>query len=47
MVGIYGMYRGKAEKIDTTSTQREANYLAREYQLAFGREWVIFTAKKV
>ena len=44
---IWGRYNnGKKEKIDTTSTKREANYLVGEYQLAFGKGWKIWVGKE-
>lgn len=45
-MNIWGTYRGTTEKIDSASTAREAERLAAEYQLAFGREWVVWAGRK-
>ena len=42
---IYGVYKGRKEAIDQAETRPEADYLASEYQMAFGNEWRI-TIKK-
>lgn len=42
---IYGTYKGNRELIDFADTKAEADYLASEYQLAYGNEWTI-TIKK-
>ena len=39
---IMGKYRGKTEELDTTNSAKEARYLEREYQLAFGADWIIW-----
>lgn len=42
---IMGRYNGgKAEEIDTAMSSKEAEYLAAEYRLAFGRGWSIWIA---
>lgn len=41
MFKIIGTYKGKTEVLDTAKTLREANYLASEYRMAFGSQWVI------
>lgn len=38
---IIGEYRGKSEVIDEAADLDEAQYLVREYQLAYGLEWSI------
>lgn len=46
-VSIWGRLKGHApEKIDSASSSREAAYLAGEYQLAFGRDWVVWCGRK-
>ena len=40
---IIGAYqRGEEEVIDTAQDKEEADYLVREYKLAYGREWKVF-----
>jgi len=41
MFRIVGTYQGKSEVIDRATTEKEANYLASEYRMAFGRDWLI------
>ena len=41
MFKIYGTYKGNRELIDQADTKSEADYLASEYRLAFGPEWLI------
>ena len=41
LVKIIGTYRGKSEVIDTAKDQKEADYLVREYRMAFGPDWTI------
>jgi hypothetical protein len=41
MYKIVGKYRGKVEVLDRARDLREAEYLAREYSIAFGPEWSI------
>jgi hypothetical protein len=38
---IIGIYKGKREVIDEAETKDDANYLAAEYQLAYGKEWQV------
>jgi hypothetical protein len=45
MYKIYGTYQGNRELIDSTDTKADAEYLAAEYQLAYGNQWTI-TIKK-
>jgi len=41
MFKIYGTYQGSREEIDTAETKKDALYMAAEYRMAFGREWLI------
>lgn len=45
---IWGKYRGIniTEKIDTAPDQRTADYLVREYQMAYGHTWQVWSGKK-
>ena len=43
---IIGKYKGKSEVIDSANGKHEAEYLRREYQIAFGRDWVVTIKKK-
>ena len=45
-ITIWGKYRGKVEKIDSASTPREAQYLAGEYALAYGRDWQVWAGRR-
>jgi hypothetical protein len=38
---IVGRYRGQSEVIDEADDERTADYLVGEYQLAYGRDWVV------
>ena len=38
---IWGCYNDKWEKIDQANSYNEAFYLAREYQITFGKDWTI------
>ena len=38
---IVGTYRGNDEVIDEAETRREAEYLQKEYQLAYGPAWTV------
>ncbi len=38
---IFGRYRGVIEEIDSADSLRVARYLANEYRIAYGAEWVI------
>jgi hypothetical protein len=42
---IWGKYQGKIEAIDHCG-KRECAYLVREYQLAYGKQRVIWAGKK-
>lgn len=44
-MNIWGKYQGKIEKLDEASP-REAQRLANEYRMAFGKGWVIWAGKK-
>lgn len=37
-----GEYRGSTEEVDTAETNKEAEYLAREYRISFGEDWRIW-----
>ncbi len=39
MIRIRGEYQGKKETVDTATSARDAYYLLREYQIAFGKGW--------
>jgi len=41
MYVIIGKYRGEKEQLDTAKTMTEAQYLKREYEMAYGSEWII------
>lgn len=44
---IIGTYRGESEVIDETTKGKEyADYLVREYQLAYGSEWRVFKSRQ-
>lgn len=45
-IAIWGKYKGNIEKIDKAYSQREADRLAGEYRMAFGRDWIIWTGRK-
>lgn len=38
---IVGTYQGISEILDTAETSEDANYLLNEYQMAFGKDWII------
>lgn len=38
---IIGYYEGRSDILDTAKDEAEAEYLAREYALAFGQGWII------
>ena len=46
MFVIVGVYRGKREEIDQTETEKDADYLVKEYAMAFGKDWTLFKEKK-
>jgi hypothetical protein len=41
MYQIIGKYQGKSEVIDLADDKKDAEYMAREYAMAFGSEWDI------
>jgi len=43
---IIGKYRSVPEVIDEADDLEEAKYLQREYQMAFGKEWLITIRKE-
>jgi hypothetical protein len=43
---ILGYYRGGEEEIDTAETKTETQYLLKEYRLAYGSEWTIWSRKR-
>ncbi len=47
MITIWGRLQGKEkEKIDQACNKKEAKYLVGEYQLSFGKDWVIWAGKE-
>lgn len=42
MYRIMGKYKGQTEEIDTAETEKEAQYLQGEYQLAYGAQWQVW-----
>ena len=40
---IMGVYRGNIEQIDTADTKKDADYLVREYSLAYGSAWRVYS----
>lgn len=45
MYKIYGKSSYGTEELDTAETKEEANYLVKEYVLAFGAGWTIWYTK--
>lgn len=45
MYSIIGCYKNIVEIIDSANSQAQAEYLVREYSIAFGREWSIYSRK--
>jgi hypothetical protein len=45
MYSIIGCYKNIEEIIDSANSQAQAEYLVREYSIAFGREWSIYSRK--
>jgi len=43
---IIGKYKGKSEEVDSTDSKQDAEYLRKEYQMAFGNDWIITIKKK-
>lgn len=46
MFKIMGRYMGRTEEIDNAATKRDAEYLLREYRLAFGSAWTLWIVEK-
>jgi len=46
MFKIMGRYMGRTEEIDSAETKKDAEYLLREYKLAFGRAWKLWIEEK-
>ena len=43
---IWGRYKGtKPENIDIADWEKSATYLVREYQLAYGKDWIIWAGR--
>lgn len=46
-ISIWGKYKNNPpEVIDHASSVQEAGYLAGEYRMAYGRDWVVWTGRK-
>lgn len=47
-VSIWGRYlpTNRIERIDTADKDNAALYLVREYQLAYGADWIIWSGNK-
>lgn len=46
-ISIWGRLKGhKPELIDTASTKAQAECRAREYRIAFGKDWKIWIGRK-
>ena len=41
MFKIVGTYKGEKEDLDIAKTKDEAEYLLKNYKMAFGKDWVI------
>lgn len=48
MLSIWGKYlvTGITERIDNATSKGDAAYLVGEYQMAFGRDWQIWSGRK-
>lgn len=47
MINIWMRYKiGRAEKIDSAGDEKEAEYLADEYRIAYGKDCKIWSGKK-
>ena len=43
MYKVIGIYRGNEEVLEKqVETKQEANRLTQEYQMSFGREWIVY-----
>lgn len=42
---IFGTYQGQTEEIDCTDCRATAEYLTREYQIAYGASWRVYWRK--
>ncbi len=38
---ILGTYKGNTEVLDGANNLKEAQYLVKEYRMAFGNDWII------
>ena len=46
-ISIWAKARGKPpEKVDDASSEKQAQFLAREYQMAFGPSFVVWAGRK-
>ncbi len=46
-ISIWGKHAGSPpEVVDRASSKREAEYMAREYRMAFGSDWVIWAGRR-
>ncbi len=46
-INIWGKYlTHRPEVLDTADTLKDAAYLMREYQLAFGRDWRVWVGRR-
>jgi hypothetical protein len=46
-ISVWGRLKGKKpEKIDTASSRTEAAFLAQQYRIAFGKDWVIWAGRR-
>jgi len=43
---IMGEFKGNTEQIDDTTSHKEADFLAREYRVAFGESWRIWVEEE-
>ena len=46
MFVIIGTYHGKSEEIDSVETKSYAEYLLREYSMAYGKDWALRIVEK-
>jgi hypothetical protein len=47
MITIWGSYKGgEAERIDSATTPKEAEYLLGEYRLAYGKDYYLWIGRK-
>jgi hypothetical protein len=46
-INIWGKYKGAVpEIIDTATSLRDAEYLIREYRMAYGKDWLIWQGRR-